>query len=128
MGVSRPFEPRLGAVVAASSTGGADRRTGVEDGPRPTERKTACENVVRATVAEPLPPPPEPPSREPCAWRKVSRARRSDALAVVASERTGNPIVTQRSATSGRARSTGKARERVRAILRAEGSRRGRST
>jgi hypothetical protein len=88
----------------------------------------ACEKVLTATVGDELLPSRKPPGLEPCAWRKAFRARRSLALAVVASERIGSPIVTQRTATSGRASSTGRARERVRAMVRVEGSRRGRST
>ena len=62
------------------------------------------------------------------AWKTTSRARRSLTLAVVAWETIGSPIVTQRIATRGSAKRIGKARERVRAIERADGSRRGRST
>jgi len=96
------------------------------DEPIPTERRTAAENVATATVCEPL--SALGPCFEPSASNVTSRARASLALAAVASERIGRPIVTQRTATSGRARSTGRARERVRAIVRAEGSRRGSST
>jgi hypothetical protein len=49
-------------------------------------------------------------------------------LAVVAVEMIGSPIVTQRIATSGSAIRIGNARERVRAMERADGSRLGRST
>jgi hypothetical protein len=58
----------------------------------------------------------------------MSRARRSLMLALVAVEMIGSPIVTQRIATSGSASRIGKARERVRAMERADGSRLGRST
>jgi hypothetical protein len=51
-----------------------------------------------------------------------------DGTPVVAVEMIGSPIVTHRIATRGSARRIGKARERVRAMERADGSRRGRST
>jgi hypothetical protein len=101
---------------------------GAEGCPSPTERRTAGENVVTPTVCEVLSSSREPPEPEPRAWRNASRASRSLTVVVVDSERIGSPIVTQRTATSGRASSTGSARERVRAMVRAEGSRRGRST
>jgi hypothetical protein len=99
---------------------------GVPSGLRPTARSTDGRNVETEIVsaAEPwcLPPPPEPP------WKTTSRVRRLLTLAVVAVEMIGSPIVTQRIATSGSAIRIGSARERVRAMERADGSRLGRST
>jgi hypothetical protein len=124
------LSPGCPAPPVAFPSAGVDARTGVEGDPRPTERRTACENVANDTVCDPLPPlldSPEPGLR---AWKKAKalRARLSVAPAVVASERIGSPIVIQRTATSGSANSTGRARVRERAMVRAEGSRRGSST
>jgi hypothetical protein len=93
----------------------------------PTARRTEGRKVETEMVWAveswcALPRPPKPP------WKTTSRARRSLTLAVVAVEMIGSPIVTQRMATRGSANRIGKARERVRAIERADGSRRGRST
>jgi hypothetical protein len=122
-GLVRELRPPAAPLLPS---GGAGRRSGDEDGPIPTERRTAGENVATATVCEPL--SPRAPGPEPSAWKTTLRARRSLALAFVASERIGSPIVTQRTATSGSASKTGRARERERVMLRAEGSRLGRST
>jgi hypothetical protein len=102
-----------------------ERRT-VGDDPMPRERRTALEKVATATVCDPLSPLAEGP--DPLAWKETSRPLTSVTLAVVASERIGSPIVIQRTKTSGSASSTGRARVRVRATERAEGSRRGGST
>jgi hypothetical protein len=98
----------------------------VPSGLRPTARRTAGKKLDTEIVCgESLPERPEP---EPPASKTTSRARRSLTLAEVASEMIGSPIVTHKTATSGRASRIGSARERVRARERAEGSRRGRST
>jgi hypothetical protein len=83
---------------------------------------------MKETVCDWLLPSGRPPYPEPEARKTALLELRSLAFAVVASERIGNPIVIQRNATSGRASSTGSARDRDRAILRADGSRRGGST
>jgi hypothetical protein len=94
----------------------------------PIARRTSGAKVATETVTEPrssfLPPPPP----DPFAWKTTSRERRLLTEAVVDSERIGRPIVTQRTATSGSASTTGRARDRERASVRADGSRLGRST
>jgi hypothetical protein len=62
IGASSPLESMLSRPASPSPSGGADRRTGAEDGPSPTERRTAFENVVTPTVCDGLLPrePPEP--------------------------------------------------------------------
>src|SRR5207253_6464909 len=66
IGVSSPPESMFLPPVAPFPSGGADSRTGAEDGPSPTERRTACENVATPTVCDGL-SPREPPEPEPCA-------------------------------------------------------------
>jgi hypothetical protein len=92
----------------------------------PTERSTAALKVVVASVRERWLPPPSPLAA--VVSKKSVRAARLALTALVRSERTGRPIVIQRTATSGRARRTGITRERTRKTVRAEGRRRGRST
>jgi hypothetical protein len=92
----------------------------------PTAWRTAGRNVEKDTVSAPEPRecPPEPPPL----WKTRLRSRRLLKLELEAVEMIGSPIVTQRTATSGRAMTIGSARDRLRARVRAEGSRRGRST
>jgi hypothetical protein len=113
-------------ALRACFRGGLGREIGVPSGLIPTAWRTAGRNVEKDTVSdeEPRECPPGPPPP----WKTRSRARRLLKLELVAVEMIGSPIVTQRIATSGRARRIGSARERVRARVRAEGSRLGGST
>ena len=106
--------------------GGFGRAIGVPSGLMPTAWRTAGRNVEKDTESNEEPrecPPGPPPPRE-----TRLRARRLLKVEPVAVEMIGSPIVTQRIATRGRAMTIGSARERVRARVRAEGSRLGRST
>jgi hypothetical protein len=94
----------------------------------PTACNTSGAKVATETVCEASSPCFEPRAPEPYAWKTTSRERRLLTDPVVSAERIGRPIVTQRTATSGTAITKGRARERVRASLRAEGSRLGSST
>jgi len=99
---------------------------------QPSSTATACTtsgaNVATETVAPgwSLRFDPRPP--EPSAWNTMSRERRLLTEPAVSDDRIGSPIVTQSTATSGSAITKGRARERERASLRAEGSRLGSST
>jgi hypothetical protein len=112
-------------VLWACLDRGFGRAIRVPSGLMPTAWRTAGRNVEKDTVSDAEPrecPPPPPPSKTRL------RARRLLKVEPVAVEMIGSPIVTQRIATRGRAKTIGSARERVRARVRAEGSRRGRST
>ena len=91
---------------------------------------TDGEKVTTATLCAPLAPPtplPVDPLRpEPWASKAMSRNLRLIPLAPVTSASIGRPIVIQRTATSGKATSIGKARERALRALREPGSRFGR--
>jgi hypothetical protein len=119
----------FGFALGACFRGRAGRgwTTGVPSALIPTARRTEGRKLETEIVCavEPCCVPPGLPTPP---WNATSRARRSLTLAVVAVEMIGSPIVTQRIATRGSARRIGKARERVRAMERADGSRRGRST
>jgi len=91
----------------------------------PTAWSTSGEKVANDTVADAWSPCFDPSDPEPSAWKTTSRERRLLTDPLVSEERIGRPMVTQRTATSGSAITNGRARERVRAILRAEGSRLG---
>ena len=99
---------------------------------QPSSTATACTtsgaNVATETVAPGWSPRFDPRPLEPSAWNTMSRERRLLTEPAVSEERIGSPIVTQSTATSGSAITKGRARERERASLRAEGSRLGSST
>ncbi len=113
-------------VLRARFVGALGREIGVPSRLMPTAWRTAGRNVEKDKVSdeEPRGCPPGPPPP----WNTRSRARRLLKLELVDVEMIGSPIVTQRIATRGRAMTIGRARERVRARVRAEGSRLGRST
>jgi hypothetical protein len=94
----------------------------------PTACNTSGAKVATETVCETWSPCFETRPPEPSASKTTSRERRLLTDPDVSDERMGRPIVTHRTATSGSAITKGRARERVRASLRAEGSRLGSST
>ena len=139
-GMIGPFpSPLPGAIREASWLGPCRcgrRRDGLRSGTEglsyqpsstPTAWSTPGEKVANETVDEGWSPCFDLCEPGP-AWKTTSRERRLLTEPVVSDERIGRPIVTQRTATSGSAITTGRARERLRASLRAEGSCLGSST
>jgi len=137
--LGRGVGPGAGGIEGSGSTGGLPAQPRDDDPdepevgglcgtPMPTARSTEVEKLATDTVSDEVPRLPPFFPGCPAAWRNASRDRRSLADAVVASDRIGSPIVTQRTATSGSASTNGSARDRERVSARAEGRRLGRRT